>query len=211
MAVIFSPDVIEVAVIGTLGGRQHVNVVHLRNDEAGGNDESKARDLLNNWQDHMLKLQTNSYQLVRAEWRSIDRDDNNVGTLMPDPAKAVAGTNAAEGAPPNVALLIHKVTQNRPRGRRDGRIFLSGVPEAQIANNGGLEAPWLASRQADLDAFVSGVNDAGWAGNSGSGLVVLETTPDSRVPGTHEVDLTSRAVTSLVLDPKVATQRDRLR
>jgi hypothetical protein len=211
MARIYAQDVIECAIRGVYNGIDVVNVLHFRNDEASVNDSDKARDVLNNWQDHILEMVSNTYTVVGMDWRSLDPDDNNAGTLAPDTAKPVTGTHTSAPSSPNVALLVHKRTAGRGRGQRDGRIFLAGVIETIVDGKGDIEAQYLSPLQTSANEFLSGVNDSGFAGASGSGMIVLNTTPESRLPGTQPVTLTYRAVTALQVDGKVATQRDRLR
>lgn len=211
MAIVYSQDVVEIAVVAELAGRPHVNVMHIKNDEGSQSDVAKVRDFANNWQDHMLGFISIEYVLKSFEWRSLDPDDSNVGTLAPDAAKNVTGLVAGDVESPNVSLLIHKRTLNRPRGRRDGRLFLGGVPTIHTFANGNLTTTLTDAANTALTAFVDGVNDTAWAGGAGGGLVVLETTPASRVPGTTPVTIGSRAVIQMVCDTRAATQRDRLR
>jgi hypothetical protein len=210
VAIIFAQDIIEVAIVASLSGRPHVNVVHLFNDEGGGNDQSKVEDLRNNWQDHIHSILCTNYVLLRLEWRSLDPSDNNVGTLLPDTNKPVTGLDTAAPSSPNVALLVNKRTANRPRGRRDGRFFLGGITESAVDGAGTIDPGYLSLWQDAWDDFFDGVDDSG-PFSGGSGLAVLETTPASRIKGPQHVTLDWRPVTALEVDPKVATQRDRLR
>lgn len=213
MATVFSNNVIEIAVNYTKAGKPCVNVWHMFHDsEAFGPDaEAIVEDFRNNWQDHILTIQTNDVQLLGFDWRSMDPASGVLGTVAPDPSKNLVGTQAVASAPPNVALLVKKVTSDRQRGQRDGRMFLAGIEEGAIDNAGVLSGSWVAGVQVVVDAFYDGISDSGldWAGDAYP--VVLATTPASRAPGTASVTVASRRVTSLVVDPVVSTQRDRLR
>lgn len=216
MATVFSNNVIEIAVIQTYAGAPAVNVWHMYHDQelTGGDKESVVRDFANNWQDHVMGIQDNGVSLLRFDWRSLDVGDGSVGTVTPDPAKRVAGAKTGTGAPPNVALLIHKHTANRPRGRRDGRSYLVGVEGAVVSEAGVLAPAVIASYNGALDAFYNGISDTGtvvggWNGDSYP--VVLETTPASRAPGSASVTISSRRVNSITVDARVATMRERLR
>ncbi len=211
MAQIFAQNIIEVAIRHEYGGRPAVNVLHVFNDEGTSSDADTARDVLDNWQDHVLDLMDSDVSLIGASWRSLDPDDTNQGDLAPDPAKPVVGAGGGDGMPPNVAFLVKKHTANRQRGQRDGRMFLVGVPRAQIFENGSINSTFVATAGAALGDFLSGVNDAGAIYDQGQYLAVLNTTPASRVPGGPPVTLTHRMVNQLTLDPLVSTQRDRLR
>ena len=109
---------------------------------------------------------------------------------------SVNGEHAGVGAPPNVAYLLKKITADGGRAGR-GRLYVPGVPEAQVDSAGlltstvrnGLDAGW----EAFAAAFVA----------EAIGFVVLhqDGSPIS----------TPSPITSLVVDNRVATQRQRLR
>lgn len=211
MAIVFVENGIEIALRGEHSGRPVVNVLHFANDEGAQSDAAKMQDVVNNWQDHMMEFLDAAYTFLGADWRSLDPDDLNQGTIAPDTAKRTAGALTGQALPPNVAFLVKKVTNNRQRGQRDGRMFLAGVPAAVVGEAGDITPGNVTEYQGYLDLFLDGVNDDAWGAGGGSGLIVLNTTPASRMPGTQEVTLTYRSVSSLVLDAKVSTQRDRLR
>lgn len=213
MAIVYSENVIEIAVVQDYAGRPAVNVWHMRHDEelASPTLVEVVRDFANNWQDHMTGLQVDGVSVRSFDYRSLDPNDGTVGSLVPDAAKPTTGQISLEGQPPNVALLVTKQTANRPRGRRDGRSFLVGVAETVVNERGIINPPQVTSWQEDVDAFYNGISDTSldWAGDVYP--VVLETTPASREPGDQTVNIGSRRVTSLVVDPLVSSQRDRLR
>lgn len=211
MAIVYAQNIVEIAVIATLAGRPHVNVLHVHNDEAAKTDQVMVKDFANNWQDHLMSLVSTEYVLQSFDWRSLDPDDTNVGSLLPDPSKPAIGQIAGDVETPNTSYLIHKKTANRPRGRSDGRMYLGGVPSVNTFGNGTLTTTWQATMNAKLQLFVDGVSDDAFGVGGGSGLAVLETTPASRTPGTVPVTLTWRAVTAMVTDTRVGSQRDRLR
>lgn len=212
MAQVFSQNIVEVVIKHLLlAGREAYNVLHVWNDEAQGNDESKARDVLDNWQDHIMNLMGADVVLQGAAWVSLDPDDNNMGELAPDPAKRTVGAAGADTLPPNSALHVRKFTSARQRGQRHGRMFLAGVPRAHVFDDGTLNGDFLTTAESNVDAFLNGVNDTADPIGGSSYLAVLNTTPESRIKGGPPVTLTSRKVTSLAVDSRIASQRDRLR
>lgn len=211
MAIVYAQNVVEVAIRAKVAGREHVNVLHLHNDEGAQSDAAKVRDLANNWQDHVLPQISGQYALMDFAWRSLDPDDQNVGVVIPDPAKAVIGGAAGPILPPSSCFLIKKQTANRPRGRRDGRIYISGVPETSVDDAGAVSAGHRSSLDTAFAAFLDGVSDDQWGVGGGSGLCVLETTPASRQAGTAPVTITWRAITGFTCDQTIAHQRDRVR
>lgn len=212
MALVYSQNVIEIAVRATISGQPHVNVWHMRQAEGTNvGDGGAAQDFANNWQDHILNFLNNNYVLQDFAWRSLDPDDNNLGVIQPDPVKKTVGVGADDPMPAQVAFLIHKNTANRPRGRRDGRAYIGGVPEGVADGRGTVVAANVTAINGHLLDFWNGVTDDPIASDVDRELVVLETTPESRAPGTLPVIIGSRRVTSLTCDSLLATQRDRLR
>ena len=213
MAVVYSPRVVEIAVIQSYYGRPAVNVWHLQAvDETWPKAPADmVRDFANNWQDHILDCQASAVQLLRFDWRSLDANVTDVGTISPDTGKPQVGQSTGTAMSPNVAWLLHKRTDDRPRGRRDGRSYLVGAIEDWVDGGGAVTAGGLGVLETAAAAFYDGISDTGTFTNNGMYPVVLETTPASRTAGTTPVTISSRRVTSIPVDTKVATQRERLR
>ena len=108
----------------------------------------------------------------------------------------VDGGAAATPASPNTAILVKKVTALGGRAGR-GRMFIPGVPEAQVDAGGNIDNGWLANLQTAIDDFAASMEVAGWSPALLHGVGSPITEPTS--------------ITGLVADPKVATQRRRLR
>jgi hypothetical protein len=212
MAIVFSQDTVEIAVVGLIGFKPHVNVWHMHAlEDPTTSDVDAVKDFANNWQDHLIPLMNRQYKLQHFAWRSIDPDDNNTGVLSPDLTKAIQGPDQALCLPFNTAYLIHKRTQNRPRGRRDGRMFLSGVSEGKADDYGEVLDTTQAAWNTALAAFLEGITDVSVTSGKDQYPVVLETTPASRAPGAQPVTVAGRRINRLVMDRTVASQRDRLR
>lgn len=208
MAIVYAEDVVEIAVEMTIGSSiPAVNVWHLEVSEGFGSGDVDAVNLFRDaWQDRVMPQLASAIQLHSFNWRSLDPDDNNVGTVQPNPAKPVIGGRDASMLPPNTAFLVHKNTTNRPRGRRDGRAYLPGVLESIVDNAGAIDSANIASMNTSLAGFFNDVDNG-----TTVFFCVLETTPLSRQKGTLPVTIGKRRVSSLTIDGKVATQRDRLR
>lgn len=211
MAIVFSDNILELAFEHTYGGRPAVNVWHIGYDLSwsGADLVDIVDDARNNWQDHILDMLVADVIFTGVTWRNLDPGASQVGFVSPDSGRQTTGALGVSGAPPNVALLVHKHTDDRPRGRRDGRSFLVGVTDADITAAGILGAPYKAVLDAALVQFYDGISDLSLA--AARWPAVLETTVASRTKGPQQVTIGSRRVTSLSLDSKVATQRDRLR
>lgn len=213
MAVVYSENIIEIAVVQDFAGKPAVNVVHMWFDSELGTDtmEDVVGDFRDNWQDHMMDLQVATASIIRFDWRSLDPSDSSVGTIQPDSAKALVGQRAGLAGTPNQAYLIHKNTDSRPRGRRDGRIYLAGVGEGDVESSGLIDAGFVTLANTALASFYNGISDTSGSASGDRYPAVLETTPASRTPGTQTVTIGSRRITSFTIDPLLATQRDRLR
>lgn len=108
----------------------------------------------------------------------------------------LAGTATGSPVPPNVAVLVRKVTILGGRQGR-GRMYIPGFTEADVDGSGNMTGPYLAvvqgHAQATFDEFVTqGLFPVLF--HDGAGPVVAPTT-----------------ITAFQVDGKVATQRRRLR
>lgn len=120
--------------------------------------------------------------------------------LIADHVEAVAGGQASNVLPQNTAMLIHKNTGLGGRYNK-GRMYFPGAFESQVSNVGLIDstsqAAWNTALASLLTAYnaVSGVEAVGLLHNPRAADLT---------PGVTEI-------TSLVIDPIVATQRRRLR
>lgn len=113
---------------------------------------------------------------------------------------AGGNTGATVIAPQNVAFLVHKRTALAGRHGR-GRLFLPGVPEGSVDNVGNVLAGTLTGFNAALATWRTDIA----ADVNFVGMVVLH--DDASISPTPAPTL----VTSISMDPVVATQRRRLR
>lgn len=210
MAIIFSDNVTEVAVQHLISGRPAVNVLHVKTDTLLGtfDPEETARDLLDNWQDHIIPLVTSNVVVQGAAWRSLDEGNGASGFLIPDGDKPTEGGQAGAAATPNVAWLIRKEVTGRSRTERNGRMYIAGVEEAGVTAAGVVSGDYPTLWSDALEDFLSGVDGGVLAANK---LVVLTIPKAARAPGPVEFTVGTNDVSRLVLDPLVATMRKRLR
>jgi hypothetical protein len=124
--------------------------------------------------------------------------------------RAVLGSSVASPVPPNTAVLIAKQTGLGGRRNR-GRAYIPGIDEALVDPAGNLTPGALTAFQTDATAWLA--ETAAMA--EVSEVVIFHSTPDKQeVPGGPLVPqpaIAPTAVTSMVVRPKVATQRRRLR
>lgn len=191
-------NVTEVAIRGHwTNGRPVVNVLHVRREE--DDPAESARDVLNNWQDHVLNLLSGNYSLDGARFTDKESVDGVTGFVIPDPAKFLVGQQPVVTLPPNNAVLIHKEIASSV-GRHAGRIYLPAERESVYDDNGLVGATALANYNTRMGTFFDGVSGA-----LDNELVVVH--KRDAIAGHSSVSV----VSGLRCDPKIATQRRRLR
>lgn len=113
-----------------------------------------------------------------------------------DVACGLAGVATGAGVHPNTAMLVKKVTPDGGRAGR-GRMYMPGMPETVISDSGLVDAGFLGSANTAFEDFRARLNTA--------------TIPMILLHGAGSPISLPSVVTSLLVDPKVATQRRRLR
>jgi len=108
----------------------------------------------------------------------------------------VNGEAAGTPSPPQVSYLALKHTALGGRAGR-GRMYIPGVPEAQVGGSGVLEGTWRANLETGLNTVLAELALAG------AEPVVLHQ------PGSPL--LVPTPITSMTVSTRVATQRQRLR
>lgn len=107
------------------------------------------------------------------------------------------GTLAAQSATPNTTWLIRKGTAGGGRRAR-GRMYLPGIPENNVDSGGNIDATFRNAMQTQANEFLADCIAGGLA------PMVLHAPGKSLVPA-------PTAITTLAVQPVVATQRRRLR
>lgn len=155
------------------------------------------------WATHMDADLSQAITLSKIRVKKGPMEDGPFGEL------SVANTGASIGlcSPSNVSFLIKKVTAVGGK-KGAGRMFLPGVRESDVDEGGAVLAAKVTSLQASLNSFLGRLaTDAihmhllhsygNYINKKGETIVLAQRNPDE--------------VTNLVLDPRVATQRRRLR
>lgn len=150
-------------------------------------------DAFDSWADNVLPLQNNFYQLVGV--------DGVFGTGAGDLPLTSGNTPETGGSPlgavpQNTAVLVKKVSNLGGRRNR-GRFYVPGLPETDIDNAGNMVGASLAAWGTAMNNLQLGLESDSFLDR----LVIFH----SAAP------LTPTIVASLAVDPKVATQRRRLR
>ena len=164
------------------------------------------------WQDSMLSMYGNGTGFLGATWIDLHTSTGRTGTLGPAAGHPTGGGQNAPWAPPQVCRLIKKQVTS-VRGTRSGRTYINNIPEGNVDDNGNLAAAHMNACTALAESFRSTI-----AAYSHTGVPAVH--PCAwRVVHVHKTDpenpttwtWSSSDVQSVSCDPKVATQRRRVR
>jgi len=144
------------------------------------------------WAATVLADQTSSVTLSRTRFKR----GPNVSGAFAEKATTSAGGIGSSAMPPQVSLLITKVTATGGRSGR-GRSFMPGVTEVDIGPNGELGTAYLADVQDKWDDLKTALEAADL-------FPVL-------LHADNTGDVTPHPITGFQVQALVATQRRRLR
>jgi len=214
MPAIIANDVVMVTLEALLGTRPVATVLHVKADRPilapVGDSEGIATRVMKAWQDHIVADCTNNYAFLGARYMDLDSDTGDSGFVPFDPAKPHTGTGSANAATPQVTYNIKKVPAGgAPRGLR-GRIFLPGVAEGAVDNAGFLASTEVTELDTDFAAFLAAAN-ADYTGASDQSAKLCIVHFPRNVDGDIIGAGTGYVISSFQTQPKVATQRRRLR
>jgi len=194
-------NVTEVVVQSRWTNARPINtIIQVRREE--DSPVQSARDVLNNWQDHIVPLFANNVTLVGCKYTDHNELEGATGILNPDPAKPTVGPEAGSTLPPNVCALIHKNIAGIA-GRRSGRMYLPSPIESSVDEDGIILASTITGWTTRLNSFFDGLSGA-----DDNELVVVHHGVAGYSPS-EDADVS--IVTGLRLDPLIATQRRRVR
>ena len=125
----------------------------------------------------------------------VKKGPNSTGASFVLPT-TLPGSTTSPVVSPNVAALIKKNTAAGGRTGR-GRMYMPGIPEGQVNSDGVMVSAFREAITNELGTFRLGLETAG--------------IPMALLHGAGSPVSTPIAITGLVCDTKVATQRRRLR
>jgi hypothetical protein len=164
------------------------------------------------WQDTALGIFGTTSAFNGAHWIDLDTPSGRTGFLGPAGGHPVNGGTAGGFLPPNSAYLFHK-NGIASRGQRQGRTYIPDVPEASVGDDGLIDPTVLAAKVVKMEQWRTTVGN--YERVVGSGLHPVAV----RIVHVHKPDKTdsttwtwsSTTCDSFTGDPKIATQRRRLR
>nr|CRY97774.1 hypothetical protein [uncultured prokaryote] len=213
MATVYVEDTYEFAVQGRLSGKPCINVFHVRIDgQPLIDDLAEAKnDFLTSWQDFVMDEVTSNYTLEGLKVSYLGTGTGTSALFAPLSGKRAAGSITQPACAPNTAVLINKISESRGRGRRDGRVFLGGVPEQDTFDNGTISSTAQQAYQNAFDDLYDRVTAGVLIPSFEIEFVIPESTPASRTPGPQSVTIPARKVSGFSVQALMATQRARLR
>lgn len=199
-------------------GRAIVNTYHLQYSDSSGLDDADGAEIATKaaiaWQDEAMDYISDNYTFQGVSWIDLNSEDGRTGLVPPQAGHPSTGADAAAAAgSPQVTLLIKKAVGGSARGQRSGRMFVSPVSEVFVTENGQIGSSELTSLQTKWTAFYVAMNSITYSGGS----TVFSCLPhwkgdDDPGDGGGEWPATGvSAVSGLTVDPRVATQRRRMR
>jgi hypothetical protein len=148
-----------------------------------------AEGIHDSWRTTILTVQNDDCVLDTVRVKFGPNDTGGFGEYT-DPT---GGGQVGDGVPAQVAVLCKKNTNLGGRQGR-GRMYIPGLDETTVGENGSIAPGTVVLWQTEVDAFEAAL------GPATDGMVLL-----------HGNSLSPTEVTSLVIDGRVATQRRRLR
>jgi len=188
-------DCIRISVKGTQPSGLWANVFHVIDLGTATSVETLAQQFVDDFAAEMMTHVTAQWSVVEADYVDLSSINGDSGTVARTGGPK-AGEGGGFGAPPNVAYLI-KWSATGGRAQRGGRTYLGGVDEDQVQTNGDLTSGIAGQLEDDVEAWMAllATHDIGLVINSKSG----------------EASYEPRTITGFGIDPRVATQRRRLR
>lgn len=184
--------------------------------------QGAAERLLAAWRTHLLPQQLSTVQLLRCTVRT--RQDGGGDIVhVATPSTTAIGTTTGSGLPSNSAIIVEKLTLRAGRRGR-GRMFVPGINDTQVDNAGLVAAANIASWNTALQAFLGALGAVSGGTPVQSPVIPLllhgstTETVRSSSPGSRTVTVTEVGegplpdeITNFVIDPRIGTQRRRLR
>lgn len=193
-----APNVVEVAMLGRWSNGRPVLNIHFV-DYGASFPNVAAEELRDQWQTEVIPLLPNNYTFEGIKYRDRNVAPGVVGTRSPNGALPVVGPGASDVVPPNTCFLIRK-SSVLVAGQRTGRMYLPGVPESAVDENGVIAGATVTAITGGVTDFLTGMNASG-VGE----LVLVHFTGPTDATGTKSL------IDSMECQGTAATMRRRMR
>lgn len=175
------------------------------------------------WRFHVMNQLSTALTLTKVSLR-VRQDDGGDLLFEWTPPSVAGGGQTFAGAPSNVSLLVHKQTSRSGRRGR-GRMFVPGITEDRVNQDGTIPGASLTAIQTAFTNFRTALGAAPDVNVTGDAVVpvlfhgnttdTVVTRPSSttvvRTVTTGAAGPLPDDITGLTVDSRVATQRRRLR
>lgn len=218
MAIIHAPGVCRYTVKGMIADRPWANIIDMEIDTSLGfgprNDAifTTAGDILNNWVDHMMPGLVPEMSFTEISWVDLHTIDGTTGSrsATSEYTLPVTGDSASDFNAGSIAYLYTKELVGAARNARTGRMYVAGPGTVGIEDNM-IQPNTLSDRQDDADTFLANITDEGAIYSYTVDMCVVHTPGISGYGPGDVYEATSTHVSRLALQPRLATQRRRLR
>lgn len=218
MAIIVAPRVCRFAVSGMIYDRPFVNIIDMDIDMSGVTIDradaifNTAGDILNNYVDHILEGLVAEVEFQEVSWLDLNSVDGGTGSRSATSENTLPanGTGISDFEAGSVAILYTKELVGAARNARTGRMYIPGPGTTGTENNQLLPAT-QASRQTSADTFLANITDEAAVYQYTLDMCVVHTPGISGYGAGEVYNATSTHVSRLAVEPRLATQRRRLR
>ena len=186
---------VRVSPYGTYGTQTWACVLHGYYD-ADATAADLADDIATAFSANLLGALDSEVTMTGANYVDLSGDNGESGPV-PSWTGPVSGGASGAGSPGNVAYLLHWGAPGTRR-QRNGRTYLPGVPDAAVNENGLIDSSYFDGLEGRQEDFFEQVN----SGGNGVLAILSKTSAGGHI---------ARVVSSYSVDPRVATQRRRLR
>ena len=208
MPAIVAPGIARYTIRQTQAEQEVVNILDVRVGEGGPLDDRDsalrivARDILDNWNDHILALQVDNVTALSVDYLDLNSLTGPRGsiTTTDNTTWPAEGANSSDAAMPGmVAMRIDKETTGG-HGTKRGRLYLAGIAETGTAGDDvtNWSSLTVSTVQAAFAAFDGGAFDREGVGSPSSVPVVIHT-----VDGVYSSD---SDITAWTANPNISTQ-----
>jgi hypothetical protein len=168
------------------------------------------------WQDNIMPALANPITFLGGHYLDLDSLGGVSGDFGPHAGSPIAGAFSPQMASPNNAYLVTKHTPHTRR-QRSGRTYLPGVSETNVDTAGIIDSGTQTYINGKLSSFLSALNNVASVTHPATTawrvvhIVGYDGVPAPGYPNGRPNAWNSTDVSSATVDPKVATQRRRLR
>lgn len=132
-----------------------------------------AADILSAWGTIIVPLIADNYSVAQAHYVDYDSLSGATGDVNATPA--YVGGSVSSKTPPNVGIMVRKAIGATTRDARPGRVFIPGISEANVDEDGLVLQSILDQIGVAFQQFLTAVNGSSGPNYVDQSLVVYHT------------------------------------